>query len=163
MKTLLLLRHAKSSWDDPVLSDYQRPLNVRGKRDAPRMGRLIKEKNFAPDLILCSTSTRTRTTCELAVAAAELACPVSLLDDLYHASSKAIITVLNKHADSQPCILVVAHNPGLEELLCVLTGEWKKLPTAALAHLRLQIDSWKDFTLRSDAQLINIYRPKELA
>lgn len=162
MKTLLLFRHAKSSWDEPALADFQRPLNERGRRDAPRMGLLIREKNLAPDLILCSTAARARATCELAVAAAPFTCPVILLDDLYHASPKAIVAAINRCADDQPCVMVVAHNPGLEELVSTLTAEWKTLPTAALVHLQVADDSWKNFSLRTGAELVTMYSPKEL-
>ncbi|MBN2549242.1 MAG: histidine phosphatase family protein [Anaerolineales bacterium] len=162
MKMLLIFRHAKSSWDDPGLDDHERPLNKRGRQDAPRMGQLIREEELQPDLILCSTAKRARSTAELAAKEAGYQGEIRPLDELYAAPAEAYLRVLAGISEKFDCVMLVGHNPGLENLLTLLSGRVEPLPTAALAHVRLDVRSWSDITLRTSGELIQVWRPKDL-
>lgn len=162
MKTLLILRHAKSSWKDPDLDDHDRPLNKRGKRDAPRMGQLLDELDLVPDLIISSTAKRARDTAELAAEAAGYADDVCTTQELYHASPWAFIDELRQVSDIHERVMVVGHNPGIEELVEALSDQPEEMPTAALAQITLPLESWQDLSLEAPGQLANIWRPKEL-
>jgi phosphohistidine phosphatase len=162
MKTLLLLRHAKSSWKDTDLDDHDRPLNKRGKRDAPRMGRLLRAHDLLPDLILSSTAKRCRKTAEHVIAQSGYRGETRITGELYEADAAKLRNVAAQVADSRNRLLMIAHNPGLEELLGALAGTYTPLTTAALAHLELSIDAWSDFTGQTRGTLLNIWQPGEL-
>lgn len=162
MKTLLVLRHAKSSWDDPSLDDHARRLSARGRRDAPRVGDLLRELDLIPDLIISSDAVRAHTTALAVAEAAEYTGDIVVTPSLYHADPADIVDVLNSLAPATARILmIVGHNPGLEDLLEQLTGEQQDLPTAALAQLTLPIKSWTELTSSTAATLIDLWRPKE--
>jgi phosphohistidine phosphatase len=163
MKTLLVLRHAKSSWDDRTLDDHERPLNTRGQRDAPRPGELIREQRLAPDTILSSDALRARQTAEAAAKAAHYVGEILLDRRLYGASAAEIVKVLRTvDAMNAATVMIVGHNPGLEELVARLTGERQDLPTAALAQIVLPVDRWRDLTMSTRGSLVGLWRPKEL-
>jgi phosphohistidine phosphatase len=162
MKILLLLRHAKSSWKDESLPDQDRPLAKRGLQDAPRIGRLLNEENLLPDLNLSSTARRARQTVELVTEAAGYSGEVSWLDNLYAAAPEEILDILSILPPHYGCVMVVGHNPGLEELLALLTDEADSLTTAALAQIDLPVDGWDQVTEDAQGKLVNIWRPKEL-
>ena len=162
MKTLLILRHAKSSWKDPELSDHDRPLNKRGKHDAPLMGQLLKEKKLVPDLIISSTAVRAKDT---ALAVAERVGydnEINFESTLYAASPDTYIKVISNVADNGKdfsTILVIGHNPGLEELIEVLTGEMHELATCDLAVIELPTKKWSNLNMRQ-GKLIDEIRIK---
>lgn len=162
MKTLLVLRHAKSSWSDQGLSDHARPLNERGRRDAPRMGRLLRDEGVMPDLVVSSDAVRARLTAEAVARAAGYAGEIVLDPRLYGASPRDIVGVLRAIEDAARTVLIVGHNPGLEELVSQLTGEPQEFPTAALARIALPIEEWRDLTLAARGGLVALWRPKEL-
>ena len=162
MKTLLLLRHAKSSWDNSDLADFDRPLNGRGRHDAPRMGRLLAERDLTPDLIVTSSARRAATTAELVALAAGYDGDIHYTRDLYLADGDAYLEVAAQTADDVARLLLIGHNPDLEELLALLAGHEERLPTAALAHLRLTLDHWRDLNADTPAELLDLWRPKEL-
>jgi len=162
MKILLLLRHAKSSWKEDSLPDQERPLAKRGLRDAPRMGVVLREENLMPDLILSSTARRARQTTELVADAAGYPGEVSWLDELYAAAPEDILDILNALPAGYTCVMVVGHNPGLDELLALLTDEVDTLTTAALAQIDLPVDGWDQVGEETQGKLVNIWRPKEL-
>jgi len=162
MKTLLVLRHAKSSWDDPALPDHDRPLNKRGKRDAPRMGALLEEQRLVPDLVLCSTAARALATAREVIEACGYDGEVRLSRELYLATAETYAAFLRREPRQHERVLLVGHNPGLEELVHRLTGEEHHLSTAGLARLELPIKSWDAFMLDGSARLMHLWRPKEL-
>jgi phosphohistidine phosphatase len=163
MKTLLVLRHAKSSWDDPSLDDHERPLNARGQRDAPRMGDLLRETELVPDLIITSDAVRAHTTARIAADAAGYRRDLVVEPLLYHADPEAIVAVLQAIPDRNArSVMIVGHNPGLQEFVEQLTGESQDLPTAALVQMTLPIDAWRELTLATRATLVEMWRPKEL-
>lgn len=161
MKTLLILRHAKSSWADDDQDDHERPLNQRGKRAAPRMGQLIKEQSLIPDRILSSTAVRARATAAAVAKACGFQGDLELTRDLYLADPQSYMDVLAllDHGDR---VMVVGHNPGMEELVAALTGEEERFPTAALAHVELPIDAWAEVNLLVKGKLIHLWRPRAL-
>lgn len=162
MKTLLVLRHAKSSWDDPNLRDHDRPLNPRGVRDAPRMGRLLVEEDLVPDLVLSSTAVRAVATAELALGVMENAPKIETTRDLYHASPDTYLEVLAARADRAARPMVVGHNPGITALVTRLTGICEEMPTAALAAVELDIGSWDEIPSATGGRLVGFWRPKDL-
>jgi phosphohistidine phosphatase len=162
MKTLLLLRHAKSSRDDPQAPDHERGLNERGKRSAIRMGNLLVKEKLVPDIILTSSARRAQNTCSLLVERSSYRGEVLLRNDFYAAEPKTIIKGLRDLADDYQSAMVIGHNPGLEELLLRLTGKVESLPTAALAQVSLPIHHWRELSLDSPGKLQQIWRPREL-
>jgi phosphohistidine phosphatase len=162
MKILLLLRHAKSSWKDESLADRERPLAKRGLQDAPRIGKLLREENLLPDMILSSTALRARQTVELVVDAASYSGEVRWLDTLYAAAPEDILDAVNLLPESCACVMVVGHNPGMDELLSLLTGEEENLTTAALAQIDLPVAGWNQVSEDTPGKLVNVWRPKEL-
>ncbi|HEV8140154.1 MAG TPA: histidine phosphatase family protein [Pyrinomonadaceae bacterium] len=142
MKTLLLLRHGKSSWDDPNLEDFDRPLNDRGVDDSEIMGKYAKKKKVKADLVLSSPATRAKHTTELFVAAAHLKNPPVYDERLYEASARRLLSIISAVDDENDTVLLVGHNPGLEDLCERLSGDTRKVPTAALIRIDLKIDKW---------------------
>ncbi|MBT8423266.1 MAG: histidine phosphatase family protein [Gammaproteobacteria bacterium] len=147
MKRLGLLRHAKSSWDDAGLSDFDRPLNKRGLRDAPRMGALLRERDVAPQRIISSTAVRARCTAELA--ARELGIDESdirLTDELYHAGAGTMLDVLTELGDDKDCVILVGHNPGITSLANFVASDARidNLPTAGFFYVESDISEWPE-------------------
>jgi phosphohistidine phosphatase len=161
MKTLLLLRHAKSSWNDESLDDYERPLSERGKRDAPRVGQLLNERQLWPDVVISSSARRARKTAQKAIRASGRDIEMRLADELYLANPAAYIQQLKQLQDQPACVMLVGHNPGMEELLLGLTGHHEHFPTAALANIQLPIDRWSDVALSQDARLEWLWKPRD--
>ncbi|MGK9166467.1 histidine phosphatase family protein [Inquilinus limosus] len=153
MKTLILLRHAKSDWSDPTLADHDRPLAPRGRDAAPRMGAWLKAHGPMPDLILCSTAARARQTLALALEALG-ATPETRFDrGLYLVGGPGVLARLRQAPDTAATVMVVGHNPDLEQLArrLAISGEKKplarleeKYPTAALAVIELPVERWAE-------------------
>jgi len=162
MKTLLILRHAKSSWSESGTADHDRPLNKRGQETAPRMGELIKAEGLTPDLILSSTAKRAHKTADKVAKSCGYDGDVELRGSLYLATPDAYFLALNEVDDAVQRVLVIGHNPGLEDLLERLTGVSESLPTAALAQVALEISTWREAAHVTDAALVNLWRPREL-
>ena len=163
MKVLLVLRHAKSSWDDGRLTDHERPLNPRGQRDAPRIGQLLRDEQLIPDVIISSDAVRARMTAEAVADAAGYTSAIQFAPRLYAAAPEDIVAVLQTTPKtSTRMVMIVGHNPGFEEFVAELTGEQHDFPTAALAHIVLPIDRWRDLTLATRGALAGLWRPKEL-
>jgi phosphohistidine phosphatase len=163
MKTLLVLRHAKSSWKDTSLEDHDRPLNKRGKKTAPRMGKLLKDEKLVPDLIISSTAVRAKKTAEAVAKTAKVKSDIRLEPRLYLAGTQTMIQVLQEiTSDPIKRVMIVGHNPGQENLVQELTGRAEPFPTAALAHIELPIKKWSDMEAGIKGELINLWRPKEI-
>jgi phosphohistidine phosphatase len=164
MKTLLLLRHAKSSWKDDSLDDHERPLNARGKKEAPKMGQLLLDQRFLPDVILSSDAKRCRRTVEKVCEAAEYRGETMLSSELYLANPATYLKCLAKLPENVARVLVVGHNPGLEELLEALIGRYEPLTTAALAHVTLPtLERWSDVNAATRGELVKLWQPMEVA
>lgn len=162
MKTLLILRHAKSSWDNPNLSDYDRPLNKRGKRDAPRMGEHIHQQDLVPDRILTSSAKRARKTASKVARACSYAGKIKQLDSFYHALPGVYYETLQDISEKHQIVMVVGHNPTMEQLVRQLTVERVVMPTTALAHIELPIQNWKSLDFHTKGTLVNLWTPKTL-
>ena len=162
MKTLLLLRHAKSSWKDADLDDHDRPLNQRGKQDAPRMGQLLAEEKLLPELIVTSTARRARKTAEHVIHASGYRGETRITSELYDATGRQLRQFVEGLPESLSRVLLIGHNPGLEELLEGLIGQYAPLSTAALAHVELPGETWRDLAHDSPARLIKVWQPREL-
>jgi phosphohistidine phosphatase len=163
MKTLMLLRHAKSSWKDADVPDHDRPLNKRGKKTAPQMGRLLSTESLVPDLILSSTAVRARETAKAVAKAASYKGPTELLESLYLATAGKLLSEAQSHTpDSVGRLLLVGHNPGMEDLVEILSGKREAFPTAALAVFEVGIDQWGALELGVETKLVKVYRPKEI-
>ncbi len=142
MKTLLLLRHAKSSWDDPGQKDFDRPLNARGTKAAPLIGKFIRKQKVVPDLVLSSPAERARQTTALVLNAAKVAAELRYDERIYEASAARLLEVVSQIEEGVNVAMIVGHNPGMEELLLALTSEVRHVPTAALASIALDIEKW---------------------
>ena len=160
MKTLYLLRHAKSSWSDHATEDHDRPLNRRGQQNAPQMGQFMRKSGYVPDLILCSTARRTAETLSLIVPYIGDETPVRFERTLYLASSDAMLGRIKTTDDSCDRLLMVAHNPGMEHLAADLVSRDKlngteqlyetllaKYPTAALTVIEFDTEKWSEIAL----------------
>lgn len=145
MRRLFLVRHAKSSWGDPSLPDRERPLNDRGKRDAPTMGKRLAELGVKPDVILSSPAKRAFKTAR--ILAEELG---YRLEDirvdarLYASGPDILLGIIRELGDKQKCVMVVGHNPELTELAHRYSGAITHMPTCAVAEFAFAADSWPD-------------------
>jgi len=142
MKTLYLLRHAKSSWADANLADFDRPLNGRGRRAAETIGNYLKANNITPDLILCSTALRTRETLALVTKTTEWTTNVRYDQRIYEASSSRLVEVVSEIDNDRDVVMLIGHNPGLEQLLFLLTQQREGMSTATLAKIALNMTTW---------------------
>ena len=162
MKTLLLLRHAKSSRKDSDIDDHERPLNKRGKKDAPKMGRLLRDQDLLPDLIVSSSAKRCRKTTEQIIQHSGYRGETRICGELYEADASKLREFVSKLDNRLSHVLIIGHNPGLEELLEPLAGAYTPLSTAALAQLELAIDAWGDLASDTRGNLIKVWQPGEL-
>ncbi|NOT46159.1 MAG: histidine phosphatase family protein [Acidobacteria bacterium] len=160
MKTLLIMRHAKSNWDDASLADFDRPLNDRGLRTAPFMGELMTSRDIRPDLVIGSPAKRAMQTALLVKDSAGLNCPIQFNERIYEASPLTLHGVVSELSDEYSSVLLVGHNPGMEGFIRYLTGRIEPMPTAALAVIELDAESWSDLTGET-GRLTAIYRPKD--
>jgi len=162
MKTLLLMRHAKSSWKHEDITDHERPLNKRGKKDAPLMGKLIFEKELMPQLILSSSALRARLTVNAIIESANHQGEVEFLDDFYMAEPAVYLEKLRSLPDDLERVMIVGHNPGLEGLLQILSQQVESLPTCAIAYLILPIKDWSELNEDTHGDLIELWKPRDL-
>lgn len=163
MKELLLLRHAKSSWSDPTLADHDRPLNKRGKGNAPRMGALLRREQLVPDRIISSTAKRARRTAVAVADAAGYESEIVTTRDLYHAGDAEYLEVAAAKGGKAQRLMLVGHNPGMEMLVELLSGAYARMPTAAIAYFTLEIAAWSELDEEVTATLRAVWRPKEIA
>ena len=144
MKNLILIRHAKSSWDEPVPADLERPLNPRGLRDAPFMGSVLKFRGLIPDRIVSSPATRALATAQrIAAEVGYEPAAIEVQDTLYGQSPPRLIEMIRGFDDRWNRVFLVGHNPELTELVNRLAGEnLANIPTCGLASLEFEVDSW---------------------
>ena len=156
------MRHAKSSWDNDRLSDFERPLNDRGEYDAPRMGRLLKREDLVPDLIISSAATRARRTAELVAESCDYEKEIQISRTLYHAYIDDYYEYLAGLAGEPKSVMVVGHNPGIEAFLSKLIFNWQGMTTGNIGHVALTLDKWADFDEDTHGELLNFWQPKDL-
>ena len=160
MATLYLLRHAKSSWADEAMGDFDRPLADRGREACDVIGAYMEEKGIDFDLVLVSTAVRTRETIALVKERAKLRGEVLYDDRIYEATTSQLLEVISEIDDDRESVLLVGHNPGIEELLALLTGEHPDVTTATFAKIKIDAPSWSA-DLAGNGTLDWIVRPKQ--
>ena len=162
MKTLLLMRHGKSSWKDNDLSDHERPLKKRGRRDTKRIAQEIEKNDLYPHIILSSSAARAKETAEILMDTLEFENQILFSDQLYMAEPEDFIDVLSQLDDDNETVLVIGHNPGMEAFIQIIDGEIESLPTAGLGQLILVLDSWQDISLDTMGDLVGLWKPRDL-
>jgi len=165
-RTLIAVRHAKSSWDHDV-EDHDRPLSGRGRRDADALGRLLVQRGLSPDLVLCSTATRTRETWERAHAVGATAGEVRLVRGVYHAWVPELVRLVRQTPDEVATVLLLGHSPGIPDLvehICIRTDspDWaqldQKYPTSGMAVVNVPCP-WRELG-SSTADLVAFAIPR---
>ena len=171
MKRLTLLRHAKSNWDHEGVDDLNRPLNERGWKAARRIGKELKNRGIHFDLVLASTAARVRETIDGLEEKFEFDCEIRFEQQLYLASAETLLSTVRGLSESVHLPLLVGHNPGLERLVIELTRDddhdlrrrvSNRFPTAALAVIEFQAESWSDIA-PGCGEVVDLILPKELA
>jgi len=151
MKILYLIRHAKSSWNEEGLSDFERPLNHRGKHDAPFMGKLLKEQKVTADKIISSPAVRAYTTAR--IIASEINYPVEKIEtdkNIYEASPRELLDIIQEVPDSVNTLMLFGHNPGFTMLNNYLSGrQVDNIPTCGISKIEFDVDSWKDVNINT--------------
>ncbi len=160
MKTLYVLRHAKSSWSDPDVADFDRPLNERGKAAATFMGKLIRDNGFSPDIILSSPAVRAKQTAMLVKDAGKLSAAIKFDERIYEASPQTLRLVMSELDKEKKTAMLVGHNPGTEGFIKYLTNNQVPMPTAALAVIELKIKNWGEIDAGLGV-LKTVIRPKD--
>ena len=143
-QTLYLLRHAKSSWKDDSLKDFDRPLKGRGRDAAEQMGKRLASEKLQDAVLICSPAARTRETAKIVLKHSGLRMDQRFDERIYEASLRDLLQVISEIPDDRQTAMMIGHNPGFEELLAFLTGEARRMPTCALAKIKLEAESWKD-------------------
>jgi len=161
MKTLFILRHAKSSWKDDSLQDFDRPLNGRGRKAGELIGTLMREKKLTPDLVLSSPAVRARETIEIVMKTARLPAELRYDQRIYEAGPLRLLEVISQIEEDKSSVLLVGHNPGLEELLQVLTGRVEHMATGTLGKIDLKATKWSK-PLEDKGSLDWLVKAKEL-
>jgi phosphohistidine phosphatase len=168
VRTVVLLRHGKSSWSDSTLADVDRPLAPRGKRASRKLARYIQRKRIQPALVLCSPSRRTRQTLEAVEASLGKRCAVEVDPQLYGASEQELLERLHALPESVSSVMLIGHNPGLHNLALVLASQGadlpqleEKFPTGALATLVVRSESWTALGPGA-AELVDYVVPRQL-
>ena len=168
MKTLLILRHAKSSLRALNSLDHERPLDELGKYDARKVGYLLRNKDLTPDCIISSIAIRAKSTAEQVAEVCKYKREFVLEQSLYQAKTKDYLNIIEGISDKHKRVLLVGHNPTVEEVIEMLTDSLDtiRMPPCALAHLNLQIEKWSDLNkhekVNSRVQLVNIWRKEDL-
>lgn len=161
MKKLVIIRHAKSDWEDTTLDDYDRPLNKRGLDDAPFIGKFLHEKGLAPDLILSSPATRAVQTAEFIakeVAYEKIICPNQYIYEAFVNTLQDIVSFIH---DDNETVFLVGHNPGVSALAYMLCGLKESVPTCATVEIDFDCNSWMDVS-KENSTLISYDYPKKI-
>ena len=161
MRILYLLRHAKSSWNDASLRDFDRPLKKRGREAAERIGERMAEERLSNPLVICSAAVRTRETAEIVLTSANLQVEPRFDERIYEASLRELVQIVTEIPDDKDVAIMIGHNPGFEELLSFLSGEHRRMPTCALAKIKFKDVSWNDVRA-GEGSLEWFIAPKEL-
>jgi phosphohistidine phosphatase len=171
MKTLILMRHAKSAWGDAHRQDIDRPLNARGRKAAPQMGEWLAREGYRPDVVLCSAAQRARETLELMRATLPAQVRIEFLRKLYMATPREMLAEIGKLPAGAGQAMLLGHNPGMERLAALLAGSGDpgalagmqgKFPTAAVAILGFDVVQWRDVAPGS-GRLLAFQRPRDLS
>ncbi len=163
MKTLLLLRHAKTSWDDATVSDDLRPLSESGKQNVYRMGKFLKNTKLIPNLIISSCAKRAKDTSTLLAESSGYNKNIDVSESLYETTAQEYIHVISEISNKINMVLLVGHNPILENLIELITNELIIMETCSLVQIVLPISTWIEIKTNPKCQLIKRIRIKELS
>jgi phosphohistidine phosphatase len=163
-KVLLILRHAKSSWKNKKLDDHDRPLNRRGRREAIEMGEYLKKTNMIPNAIVTSSATRAIETTTLVCRNCSYNKLVEVNFEFHRGGTSAYIHAISIAPNDKNILLIVGHNPDLEDLIKVITNRTIKLPTCTLIQINMNIKNWKSTAIYGSfkSEIVNIWRPKRI-
>jgi len=164
-RTLVMIRHAKSSWANPLQSDFERPLNDRGQKDAPMMGDRLNKCNLKPDLIISSTAKRAKQTAKKVAAAFGYdEGKIKWYDRLYHCIPSVFEEVLYEVDDSVQTVFVVAHNPGITDFVNQLSDKFKidNMPTCGIVAAEFELEEWNEFSTTGKKVILFDYPKKEI-
>lgn len=161
-RRLIVMRHAKSSWADAGMTDHARPLNNRGRRDAPRIAERLAEMGWCPDLVMSSDSNRTRETFSL-MSDSFNSIQAEFISDLYHSGVREVVSCVCRVPDGPTTIMVLGHNPGWEHVVQHLSGEEVTMKTATAALLEIEADDWNEaMRMAGSWNLVDVIYPREL-
>lgn len=150
MKKLVIIRHAKSSWDDPFLSDHSRPLAERGIKDAPKMAKRLKKEKIYPDAIISSDAERAKATAIITAENLDFSLKkIDFIKNLYHGSVSQILSEIKKTDDEVKTLFLIGHNPGLNDTIWKLGGEIDNLPTAGQFGFKFDVKSWEEINAKN--------------
>lgn len=145
MKELILIRHAKSSWSNPLLDDFERPLNKRGKKNAPFMAKVLRQKGLTPDLIISSPSIRTKQTLDYFIQEFDYKGEIIFEESIYEAPFENLLKVIKNIDDKYKTIFLFGHNPGLNDIVDFLIGNFEEnIPTSGVLKLNFDIKKWEN-------------------
>ena len=161
MKKLYLIRHAKSSWKDPNLDDFDRPLSKRGESNAPFMGKVLKDKKAKPDIILSSPALRAKTTAEIIAKGVNYAKEILFVEKIYEADENALHSIVAQLSDKNDVAFLFGHNPGLNELAKKCVGFEENIPTCGVLELAFDCDSWSQADA-AHVKLVSFDYPKKI-
>lgn len=161
MKKLILIRHAKSDWSNPLSEDFLRPLNKRGKKNAPLMAKVLKEKNIRPDLIISSPSIRTKQTLEYFIKELNYNDEVRFEESIYEAPYENLLKVIKDIPNIHKTVFLMGHNPGLCDLTNFLVDKsFENIPTCGVVEIDFDVKNWKDIS-KENSNLISFKYPKK--
>ena len=160
MKKLYIIRHAKSSWKDMTLDDFDRPLNKRGQRDAPIMGELLKKKNVQADIIVSSPALRTKITAEIMAQKVSYSKGILYLKDIYEASCEKLHEILKELDNRNNIVFIFGHNTGFIDLAHKYIGLEENIPTCGVVEIDFDCKSWSEIS-SDNAKLISFEYPKK--
>ncbi len=161
MKKLFIIRHAKSSWKDYTLDDFDRPLNKRGLSNAPLMGSYLKGRDIVPDIILSSPALRAKTTAKIIANTVKYDKKIIYRDNIYEADSTTLHSILNSLDNKYTIVFLVGHNPGLNLLVDSYVGFNENIPTCGVLELEIKCDKWKNISAKN-IKLLSFKYPKGL-
>ena len=159
MKKLFIIRHAKSSWRDDTLDDFERPLNKRGKANAPFMGERLKERNIMPDIIISSPAKRAKTTAEIIAKKVNYKKEIVFNQDIYEAEPSALHYILSKLDNKNSVVFLFGHNPELNMMAEIYAGFDENIPTCGVVEIEFDCDKWADISAKN-AKLVSFDYPK---
>lgn len=163
-KILLILRHAKSGWKNKKVDDHDRPLNKRGKKEAVKMGEHLKNMNLMPDTIITSSALRAIETTTLLCRQSGYNGLVEVNFSFYEGNTTTYIQSISNSREDKDRLLIVGHNPTLEQLISLLTNKTVRLPTCTLVQIKLNVPNWNKIIHHSGSkpEIVNIWRPKKV-
>jgi len=161
MKTLLIMRHAKSSWKEQELPDHDRPLKKKGRKDVANMAKILKKKALVPDLILSSPAIRAKDTAKLMVEKLNFKGKLEIVENFYMAEPETYIQKIATVSGKVENLLIIGHNPGLEGLVMTLGDKIVSLPTGSIAKIYLFIDKWSELTTETDGEINHLWIPED--